>query len=170
MELAIIVGIIAVLLFWAISVQRGLVQREELCTNAMNQIGVQLSSRWDLITALIDMVKQYSEHEYQTLTDVISMRRDLKPTASAQDIEEQEGLIGKLVGRINMLSETYPDLKADRIYLSTMNDMKQIYNDSVTRFNRAVRQMPNNLVAGMFGFRIREYLEEDAKKRNFPTI
>ena len=58
MELAIIVGIIAVLLFWAISVQRGLVQREELCTNAMNQIGVQLSSRWDLITALIDMVKQ----------------------------------------------------------------------------------------------------------------
>ena len=42
MELAIIVGIIAVLLFWAISVQRGLVQREELCTNAMNQIGVQL--------------------------------------------------------------------------------------------------------------------------------
>ena len=180
MELAIIVGIIAVLLFWAISVQRGLVQREELCTNAMNQIGVQLSSRWDLITALIDMVKQYSEHEYQTLTDVISMRRDLKPPASAQDIEEQEGLIGKLVGRINMLSETYPDLKADRIYLSTMNDMKQyeenvrhsrmIYNDSVTRFNRAVRQMPNNLVAGMFGFRIREYLEEDAKKRNFPTI
>ena len=179
-QLAIIVGIIAVLLFWAISVQRGLVQREELCTNAMNQIGVQLSSRWDLITALIDMVKQYSEHEYQTLTDVISMRRDLKPTASAQDIEEQEGLIGKLVGRINMLSETYPDLKADRIYLSTMNDMKQyeenvrhsrmIYNDSVTRFNRAVRQMPNNLVAGMFGFRIREYLEEDAKKRNFPTI
>ena len=166
MELVIIVGIIAVLLFWAISVQRGLVQREELCTNAMNQIGVQLSSRWDLITALIDMVKQYSEHEYQTLTDVISMRRDLKPTASAQDIEEQEGLIG--------------NLKADRIYLSTMNDMKQyeenvrhsrmIYNDSVTRFNRAVRQMPNNLVAGMFGFRIREYLEEDAKKRNFPTI
>ncbi|MGP1462576.1 LemA family protein [Tannerella sp.] len=127
-----------------------------------------------------EMVKQYSEHEYQTLTDVISMRRDLEPTASAQDVEEQEGLIGKLVGRINMLSETYPNLKADRIYLSTMNDMKQyeenvrhsrmIYNDSVTRFNRAVRQMPNNLVAGMFGFRIREYLEEDAKKRNFPTV
>ena len=45
-----------------------------------------------------------------------------------------------------------------------------IYNDSVTRYNREVRQMPNNIVAGMFGFRVHDYLEEDMKKRNFPTV
>lgn len=179
MELAITIGIIVVLLLWAISAQRGLVQREELCTNAMSQIGVQQSSRWDLITAVVDMVKQYSEHEYQTLTDVVAMRRNIGANANAQDANEQENLIGQLVGRINVLSEEYPNLKADGLFHRAMSDMKQyeenvrhsrmIYNDSVTRFNRSVRQMPNNLIAGMFGFRVRDYLEEDTKKKDFPT-
>ena len=171
--------VIALLAIWVISVQRNLVKREEYCTNAMSQIGVQQSSRWDLITALVSLVKQYSEHEYSTLTDVIAMRRDIGANASAHDADEQEHLIGRLVGRIKVLSENYPNLKADALYSSTMSNMKQyeenvrhsrmIYNDSVTRYNREVRQMPNNIVAGMFGFRVHDYLEEDMKKRNFPT-
>ena len=177
-----LIPIITITLFaiWAISVQSNLVKREEFCTNAMSQIGVQQSSRWDLITAIVKLVRQYSEHEYQTLTDVIGMRRNIGANATARDADEQEGLIGRLVGRINVLSENYPNLKANELFHSAMSNMKQyeenvrhsrmIYHDSVTRFNREVRQMPNNLVAGMFGFRVRDYLEEDMKKKDFPTM
>ena len=89
MELIVIGGMIGVVTLWVVAVQRGLVHREELCTNSLSQIGVQLSSRWDLVTAMARMVKQYAEHEYQTLTGVIGMRKDLDAGASVRDIEEQ---------------------------------------------------------------------------------
>lgn len=180
MELIIIGGIIGFVTLWVIAVQRGLVRREELCTNALSQIGVQLSSRWDLVTALTRMVKQYAEHEYQTLTNVIGMRRDLDTGVSVRDIEEQENLLGRLVGDIRVVSEQYPTLKADHVYIETMSTMREfeenvrlsrmVYNDSVTRFNRFVRQIPNNFVAGMFGIRIYEYLRDDMKKQDFPQV
>lgn len=180
MELVVIGGIIGVLTLWGITVQRELVHREELCTNALSQIGVQLSNRWNLITALARMVKQYAEHEYQTLTNVIGMRRDLDAGVSVRDIEEQENLLGRLVGDIRVVSEQYPMLKADHVYIETMSTMREfeenvrlsrmVYNDSVTRFNRFVRQIPNNFVAGMFGIRIYEYLRDDMKKQDFPQV
>lgn len=180
MELIAIGGVIGVVTLWIVAVQRGLVHREELCTNSLSQIGVQLSSRWDLVTAMARMVKQYAEHEYQTLTGVIGMRKDLDAGASVRDIEEQESLLGRLVGNIKVVSERYPTLKADHVYIETMGTMREfeenvrlsrmVYNDSVTRFNRFVRQIPNNFVAGMFGFRVYEYLREDTKKQDFPQV
>ena len=67
----IVIGILAILIIWVISVQRNLVSKEELCNNAMSQIGVQMSSRWDALTALAELIKSYDEHEYKTLRDVI---------------------------------------------------------------------------------------------------
>ncbi|MCQ2136611.1 MAG: hypothetical protein MJY67_06800, partial [Bacteroidales bacterium] len=59
------VAVIAVIFLWVISVQRDLVNKDERCQNAMSQIGVQQSSRWDALTALVDLVKSYNEHEYK---------------------------------------------------------------------------------------------------------
>ena len=75
MTLIIIAAIAAILVIWFIAVQRRLVSKEELCRNSMSQIGVQQNSRWDAVSALVELTRSYNEHEYNTLRDVIAMRR-----------------------------------------------------------------------------------------------
>lgn len=71
----IIVGVVLVIIIlWFISAQRKLVAMDENINNAMGQIGVQLSSRWDALTALLDLTKGYADHEYKTISDTIKMR------------------------------------------------------------------------------------------------
>ena len=66
MTLIIVIAVVAVLVLWFIGAQRKLVNQDELCQNAMSQIGVQQNSRWDALTALVELVKSYNEHEYKT--------------------------------------------------------------------------------------------------------
>ena len=72
----IVVALAVGVIFYIISTQRSLVQLEELCKNALSQIGVQLTSRWDLVQALVKMVEKYSKHEHDTLQDTINARRN----------------------------------------------------------------------------------------------
>ena len=62
MTILIILAVIALLVVWVIGVQRKLVEKDELCKNALSQIGVQQASRWDALTALVELVKSYNEH------------------------------------------------------------------------------------------------------------
>lgn len=160
----------AVIVAWVISVQRTLVSKEELCSNALSQIGVQQASRWDALTALADLTRSYSEHEYNTLRDVIAQRRAITGTSSAAEANEQENLITQAMTHIMAVGEAYPDLKANENYAKTMDSVnlyenqvrmsRMVYNDSVTNYNRVVRQMPSSIVAGMLGFTVKDYLNE----------
>ena len=67
MTALIIIAVLALLVVWGVGIQRRLVQSEELCKNSLSQIGVQQNSRWDALTALVDLIKSYNQHEYQTL-------------------------------------------------------------------------------------------------------
>jgi hypothetical protein len=89
----IVIGILAILVIWVISVQRNLISKEELCKNAMSQIGVQMSSRWDALTALADLIKSYDEHEYKSLKDVIAQRTSITGSSSAADANIQETIL-----------------------------------------------------------------------------
>ena len=71
----IIIAIVALLILWAIGVQRRLVKQDELCKNALSQIGVQQSSRWDALTALAELVKSYNEYEFDALMKIIGQRK-----------------------------------------------------------------------------------------------
>ena len=172
-----IVGAVAALLvMWSISIQRRLVGMDENVNHAMSQIGVQLSSRFDALTALLELTKGYAAHESQTLIETIRLRRSVITAASApQDVLKQEGVISEALGRISMVAEQYPDLKANENYVRCMNAVdsyekmvrtsRLIYNDSVTKLNRELRMFPTSLLAGILGFRQREYLEAAEEKR-----
>ena len=83
----IIVGVVLVIIIlWFISAQRKLVAMDENINNAMGQIGVQLSSRWDALTALLDLTKGYADHEYKTISDTIKMRTSINSNSSANSI------------------------------------------------------------------------------------
>lgn len=180
MTLIVIIALVVIVVLWVISVQRNLVSKDELCKNSLSQIGVQQASRWDALTALAELTKSYSEHEYNTLRDVIAQRKVITGNSSVQDVNEQEKLLSGALSRLIAVSESYPDLKADETYLKTMDSVnlyenqvrmsRMVYNDAVTAFNRLVRQFPNSLISGMLGFATKEYLVENTGKDQMPSM
>lgn len=177
----IIVGVVlAVVVMWFISAQRTLAMLDENINNAMSQIGVQLSSRWDALTALLDLTKGYAEYEYKTLSETIKARRPITADSSAKEAAAQDNMITQAMGRIMAVAEQYPTLKADASYQKTMDSVNQyegmvrqsrlIYNDSVTKLNRQIRMFPTSMVAGMLGFGKRDYLEAQEGKADMPSM
>jgi len=176
----IIIAVVAVLVLWFISVQRKLVNVDELTKNAMSQIGVQQSSRWDALTALVELIKSYNEHEYNTLKDVISMRSNITGKSTAAEAQQQEDLINNAMKSINVVVEQYPDLKANDMYTKTMDSVnvyenqvrlsRMTYNDTVTKYNRMIRQIPDSIVASILGFMAKDYLQEPVGKTDMPSF
>ncbi len=167
---------------WVISTQRKLVVLDENINNAMNQIGVQLSSRFDALTALLDLSKGYDRHESETLTEAVnSRRRVITAKSTPEAVLLQEGIISEALSRIAMVMEQYPELQATQTYIKTMDAVQAfenmvrtsrlIYNDSVMKLNREIRMFPVSVIARMLGFRQRAYLvEEQAEERDLPSL
>ncbi len=178
--LAIIIALIVIIVLWVISVQRSLVTYDENVNNSMSQIGVQLSSRWDALNALLDLTKGYAEYEYKAITDTIKLRRTITRDSTPQEVVEQETLITDALSRIMAIAENYPELKADQTYITTMDSVnlyenmvrtsRQIYNDTVTKLNRAIRMFPTSLIAAPLGFAQRDYLEAVSSKADMPDM
>jgi len=180
MTLIIVLAVAALLILWGIGVQRKLVSAEELCKNSMSQIGVQQNSRWDALTALVELVKGYNEHEYKTLMDVIAQRREIGSGSTAAEAQAQEDAIGKVFSQIKLVAEQYPELKANEQFLKAMDSVntyenqvrlsRMTFNDTVTKFNRIVRMFPDSLIAGLLGFAVKDYLKEPAGKTDMPSM
>ena len=176
-----IIAVIVIIVLWVISTQRKLVVLDENISNAMSQIGVQLSSRFDALTALLDLTKGYAKHDSETLIETIKSRRIMITAKSTpDDVLRQEGVISETLGRIAMATEQYPELKANQKYIKTMDAVETfgnmvrtsrlIYNDSVSKLKREIRMFPVSMIAGMLGFRQREYLEGQAAKADMPSM
>ena len=180
MTAIIIIAIVAILVLWVISVQRKLVKQEEICKNGLSQIGVQQTSRWDALKALAELTKGYSEHEYKTITDTISQRRPITAGSTSADANAQENLFNQAMSALNVVVERYPELKANETFTKTMDSVntytnqvrmsQMVYNDSVTNYNRLIRQFPDSIVASLFHFTQREYLQVNEAKSEIPSM
>jgi len=180
MTAIIIIAVLAVLVLWIIAAQRKLVNAEELTKNAMSQIGVQQSSRWDALSGLVELIKSYNEHEYKTIKDAIGARSGITADSTAADAQAQDNAFAAALKQFNVVVERYPEVKADSMYQKTMDSVnlyenqvrmaRMTYNDSVTRFNRLTRQIPDSIVAAIFHFTEKPYLKEDAAKKDMPSL
>jgi LemA protein len=181
MTTIIIVIVLAVIVIgYFISTQRALVNLDELCKNALSQIEVQLNSRWDALLALAKMAAQYSKHESETLIKVIQQRRGEQANTPAA-VNEQQGALQQVMGRLIAIGEAYPDLKAADLFKETQGGVKEyeenvrmsrmIYNDTATKMNRMVRQWPSSIVASMLHFDLKDYLKVDSEeKKQYPNL
>ncbi len=180
MTAIIVIAIIVILVLWVISVQRKLVKQEEICKNGLSQIGVQQTNRWDALKALVELTKSYSDYEYKTMTDVIAQRRPITGGSSSADANAQENLFTQAMSHLNVVVEKYPDLKANENFSKTMDSVntytnqvrmsQMVYNDSVTKFNQLIRQFPDSIVASLFHFVPREYLQVNEQKTEMPSM
>lgn len=172
MEILVIIGLILLLLvLWIISVQRKFAVMDGNIQNAMNQIGVQISSRFDALFAVLDLMKGYAADDIQPLMERAAARRSVITARSApEEVSEQEQVIEETVKSIRLAEERNPLLCADKNYTKCMDAVEcygrmvytscLIYNDSVTKLNSALGMFPTNVIAGILGFHKREYLSQ----------
>ena len=187
-----VIGLIIV--FAVIGMFNNLVRLRNMFKNAFAQIDVQLKRRYDLIPNLVETAKGYIKHERETLEAVTKARTvamAANQTVSQQPADAQSmqtliaaesGLSGAL-GRLMMVSESYPDLKANQTMAQLMEELtstenkisfsRQAYNDSVMRYNTACQTFPGSVIAGSFNFQqaalweITETKEREAIKVQF---
>jgi LemA protein len=184
--LVVVIALVVIVIGYFISTQRSLVNLDELCKNALSQIEVQLNSRFDAVIALAKTAAKYAEHESDTIIKTIQARGGNSGTipangTSAAAINQQSDLLGQLMGRLNVVFERYPELKASDLYLEAQQGQKQyeenvrmsrmVYNDTATKMNRMVRQWPSSIVASILHFDLKDYLKvDDEKKKNYPDL
>ena len=171
--LLVVLGVLVLVGFVVVGMYNRLVSLKNRFKNAFSQIDVQLKRRYDLIPNLVETAKGYLKHERETLEAVIAARNQAvsaRQRASTDPTDgsamqglmtAESGLTGAL-GRLMVVSEAYPDLKANQNMLSVMEELsstenkiafsRQAYNDSVQEYNTARESFPSNLIAGMFNF------------------
>ena len=179
----IIIVLAVIVIGYFISTQRALVNLDELCKNALSQIEVQLNSRFDAVIALAKTAAQYAKHESETIIQAVQARggNSGAPINTAEGINQQSNLLSQLMGRLNVVFERYPELKASELYKDAQKGMKEyeehvrmsrmVYNDTATKMNRMVRQWPSSIVASILHFDIKDYLKvDDEKKKSYPDL
>ena len=182
MTLVLILSAVAVLALAVIVIYNGLVKLNVQSENAWSDIDVQLKRRHDLIPNVVETVKGYASHERQTLEAVIQARNRAVSAQSAGPAErgQAEGALTGALRGLFALAEAYPQLRAAENFGQLQGTLAQIeeavqnarryYNAVVRDLNTRIQQFPSNLVAGMFGFRTREFFEVPDAERAVPTV
>lgn len=163
MVFLIILGIIVVLGFMVAGIYNGLVRLRNQRENAFADIDVQLKQRHDLIPQLLGAVKGYMSHERETLEAITNARSKAINATSINDKIEAEQQLSSAIQGLNIQVEAYPDLKASQNFLQLQNEIADIenklaavrrfFNSATKELNIAVQKFPNNILAGMFGFK-----------------
>ena len=188
--LIVVIAIVLVVGIAFVAMYNSLVRARHAWQNAYAQIDVQLSRRHDLIPNLVEVVKAYMRHEQQTLAAVTQARTAAvaarstanpgDPAAMANLSGAENALTGSL-GRLFLVSENYPELKADQNMRQLSEELtsaenrvafaRQAYNDAVMVYKNKQDTFPSNLVASMFSFAPAAYLElDEPHKREAPRI
>ena len=173
--------VILIIVLGLIAIFNDLVRKRIRCREAWSQIDVQLKRRYDLIPNLVETVKGYASHEKETLERVIQARQRAISAQGVQQQAEAENMLTGALKQLFALSESYPNLKANENFAQLQEELtstenkiafsRQHYNDTTAVYNTACEKFPNNMVAGTFGFKKRDYFEiEEPTHREAPKV
>ena len=177
-----VVVLIAVLIIMGFAgVYNSIVSKHETIAAKWAQVENQLQRRNDLIPNLVNTVKGYAGHEKTVLEDITNARSQWAKAGSVEEKVKAAGAIDQALGRLIMVTENYPDLKADQTFLKLMDELsgtenrisveRMRYNEAVRDYNITVRTFPGNIVAGMFGYKVAtEYFKAEEKAKNVPEV
>lgn len=168
-SLFVIVGIVLVLGIYVWATYNSLVTLRVRVDEAWSDITVQLKRRADLIPSLVDTVKGYAAHEKGVFEAVTKARAETISAATPAEASVAENHMQQALKSIFAVAEAYPQLQASQNFLQLQGELvdtenkiqaaRRFYNGGVREFNTKIQLFPNNLVAGMFGFKTREFFE-----------
>lgn len=183
-----IAAIVAVGL-WLMSAYNSMVSSEEAVETAWSQVENVYQRRMDLIPNLVATVKGYAQHESQTLEGVINARskatqvtvdpENLTPEALAE-FNKAQGELSSALGRLMMITESYPDLKANQNFSELQAQLegtenritteRMKFNETAKEYNTLIRKFPRSIIASIFGFERKGYFEAQEGAENAPKI
>ena len=171
----ILVGVVVVVLVWAILDYNRLVTLRNRADNGWSQIDVQLRRRYDLIPNLVETVKGYAAHEREVFEKVTEARTQAMGATGVQDQAHAENAITAGIGRLIAVAENYPELKANQNFLALQEELvgteskiayaRQFYNDQVALLNTMIQKFPPSLIAGAGHFEPKSFFEIDEPVR-----
>lgn len=179
LTLYIVLGVVAVLVFFVILAYNGLVRLRQQVKEAESDIDVQLKRRFDLIPNFIETVKGYVSHERQTLEQVTEARTRFMNAKSTKEQLAADNMLSNTLKTLFAVSESYPDLKANANFLDLQRELadtenkiqaaRRFYNANVRDLNVRVEQFPTNVIAGSFGFAKLEFFEAESAEERQPV-
>lgn len=169
----IVLVLLAILL---VGLYNKLAKQRVVVDDASSDIETFLKQRYDMIPNLVEIVKGYAKHETETFTKVTELRAKAMSAGSLEQKMEIEGELSKAVTKVMAVAENYPELKANANFLDLQTNLKELedniqksrryYNGAARDFNSMLVVFPNNLLAGIFGFKNVAFFEatEEEKK------
>jgi len=172
---SIILGVIVVIVLFFITLYNGLVKLKLTVDEASADIETFLKQRYDMIPNLVEIVKGYAKHEKEIFENVAELR---SKAMGAENLDEKMALedeLSKGIAKIFAIAEAYPELKANENFLSLQASLKDLedniqksrrfYNGTVRDFNTKIAIFPNNLLAGMLGFKSMQFFEASEEEQ-----
>ena len=172
LPLMIVLGVLAMLLVWAIATYNGLIQLRVRADGAWSDIDVQLKRRHDLIPNVVETVKGYAAHEQKVFTQVTEARsRAMQATGPGEKAQAEGALTGTLKS-LFAVAENYPQLRANENFMSlqqsltqveeTLQDARRYYNAVVRDYNTKLNVLPDRVIAQAGGFQPKEFFQLDS--------
>lgn len=165
----VLLAIVAVVAVFAISVYNGLIVLKNKVDEGWSDIDTQLKRRYDLIPNMVEAVKGYAKHESKTFEAVTQARNMAMNAKTPEEKAQAENVLTGTLKTLFAVAENYPELKANENFMHLQQTLKEIeehiqmsrryYNGTVRDFNTKLQVFPNNIIAGMLGFKDRQFFE-----------
>ncbi|MDD3766087.1 MAG: LemA family protein [Eubacteriales bacterium] len=180
----IVLGVVVLLAFLAFSSIKGtynsLVVLNEEVDSKWSQVENNLQRRADLIPNLVETVKGYAAHEQEVFSDIAEARSRLIGASGANEAAQANDALSNAIGRLLVLSESYPQLKADQNFQHLMDELsgtenrlavaRKDYNDAVRDYNATIQKFPTNIYASMLKYEKRDYFEASESAKDAPKV
>ena len=171
----IILGIVVLVALFLFGAYNSLVTLKVRVDEAWSDITVQLKRRLDLIPNLVETVKGYAKHESGVFEAVTAARANALNAKGVKETAASENQFEGALKSLFAVAEAYPDLKANASFTQLQQELidtedkiqasRRFYNGGVRDLNTKIQMFPSNIVAGMFGFKVREFYELDAAEQ-----
>lgn len=176
----IILGIVAVIIFWFIAVFNGIVTLRNRTQEAWSDIDIQLKRRHDLIPNLIETVKGYAKHEKEVFEKVTQARASAISAKGPAEVGKAENVLTDALKSVFAVAENYPELKATENFQKLQDELtdtenkieaaRRFYNGNVRDFNIKIQVFPNSVVAGMTGSKPFELFQMAEGEKETPQV
>ena len=185
----IIIGVIALIVIWAISINNRMVGMEENVNKSWGNVENVYQRRADLIPNLVNTVKGYAEHETSTFEAVVNARAkatsisvnpDNMTADQLKEFQQAQNDVTGALGRLIAISESYPELKANENFKELQSQLegtenriaveRKNFNDSASKYNTYIRKFPQSIIAGLRGFEKKPYFEAEEGANKAPKV
>lgn len=176
-----VILVVAVLVLWYVwRTYNALTKLRNKVKANWAQVSVVLKRRADLILNLVETVKGYATHEKETLEAVISARNKYVSATTPTQEMEAAGEMTQVLSKLMLLTEAYPDLKANTNFIQLQNTLedtenkiayaRQFYNDGVYQYQNKIEMFPSSLIANLTGFKPFDFFEVSEAEKEVPKV